>query len=151
MNALQLLRKDHSAVKNLFQKFDQVSATDYETKLELLNQTRRELQIHTQAEEQIFYPAIKAFNGEGSRLVSEALREHRDIEQLLVQLSRLKPRDRSFDEKFETLIENVEHHIEDEEGEIFRFAEENCSPEQLEELAQQIQERKQTLDQQLAA
>ena len=85
------------------------------------------------------------------RLISEALKEHKDVDELLTQLSRLKPADKNFDEKMETLIENVDHHVEEEEGEIFRFAEENCSEDQLEELGQLIEERKRTLDQQMAA
>jgi hemerythrin-like domain-containing protein len=69
----------------------------------------------------------------------------------MTQISRLKPTDKNFDEKMETLIESVDHHIEEEEGEIFRFAEENCTEEQLDELGQLIEERKRTLDQQMAA
>jgi hemerythrin superfamily protein len=151
MNALQVLTKDHANVKRLFSEFDNGGKTDYEMKIELLNQTRRELQIHSQAEEQIFYPALKALNGDGARLISEAIRDHREIDELLMQLSRLKPREQRFDEKFEALIEAVDNHVEREEGEIFRFAEENCSEQELEELGQEIERRKRSLDQQLAA
>ena len=112
---------------------------------------RRELKLHSRAEEEIFYPALKALNGEGRRLVSEALKEHRDVDELLTQISRLKPCGKNFDDKMETLIENVDHHVQEEEGEIFRFAEENCSEGQLEELGQQIEDRKKTLGQQMAA
>ncbi len=94
---------------------------------------------------------MKAFNGEGRVLVSEALKEHKDIDQLLTQISRLKPSDKNYDDKIETLIENVEHHVEEEEGQIFRFAEKNCSEEQLEDLGRQIEDRKRILDQQMAA
>ena len=82
---------------------------------------------------------------------AQAQSSHRDVDELLTQISRLRPSDKNFDEKVETLVENVEHHIEEEEGEIFRFAEENCSAEELDELGRQIEERKKTLDQQLAA
>src|SRR5262249_36323651 len=112
---------------------------------------RRELQLHSKAEEEIFYPALKALNGEGRRLVSEALKEHKEMDELLTQLSRLKFVDKNFDEKMEVLIENVDYHVAEEEGEIFRFAEENCSVDQLEELGQQIEHRKKTLDEQMAA
>ena len=56
---------------------------------------RHELQIHSQAEEEIFYPALKAINGEGRRLVQEALKEHKDVDQLMTQVSRLMPSDNS--------------------------------------------------------
>src|SRR3989442_315863 len=134
MNVLQLLRKDHSAVASLFSKFDKTGKSSHEKRNEIFIEIRRELQIHSKAEEEMFYPALKVLNGDGRRVVSEALKEHKEIDELLTQISRLKSTDRNFDEKMETLIENVEHHVEEEEGEIFQFAEENCSPEELEDL-----------------
>jgi len=151
MNALNLLKKDHASVKTLFSRFDRTGKTDLEKRNDLLAQIRREVQIHSRAEEEIFYPALKAMNGEGRKLVSQALNDHREIEDLLTQISRLKLTAKNFDDRFESLIESVDHHIEEEEGEIFRFAEENCSEQQLEDLGRQIQERKQILDRQLAA
>jgi|SRR5215475_9473011 len=151
MNALNLLKKDHASVKTLFSRFDRTGKTDLEKRNDLLAQIRREVQIHSRAEEEIFYPALKALNGEGRKLVSQALNDHKEIEDLLTQISRLKLTAKNFDDRFESLIESVDHHIEEEEGEIFRFAEENCSDQQLEDLGRQIQERKQILDRQLAA
>ena len=151
MNVLKLLKKDHSNVQSLFAKFDRTGKSSHEKKAELFEKIRRELQLHSRIEEEIFYPALKAFNGDGRRLVAEALKEHRDVDELLTQISRLTPADKNFDEKVETLIENVDHHIEEEEGEIFRFAEENYSEEQLEDLGRQIEERKKALDEQMAA
>jgi hemerythrin superfamily protein len=151
MNVLKLLKKDHSTVQSLFSKFDRTGKSSHEKKSELFEKIRRELQLHSRAEEEIFYPALKALNGDGRRFVSEALKEHKDIDELLTQISRLKPSEKNFDEKVETLIETVDHHIEAEEGEIFRFAEENCSEEQLTELGQQIEDRKRVLDRQMAA
>ena len=151
MNVLELLKEDHSKLKSLFEKFDRTGKSSQEKKTELFEKMRRELKLHSRAEEEIFYPALKAFNGEGRRLVSEALKEHRDVDELLTQISRLKPCDKNFDDKMETLIENVDHHVQEEEGEIFRFAEENYSEDQLEELGMLIEDRKKTLDQQMAA
>jgi len=151
MDALTLLKKDHSTVKSLFSKFDHTNKTAYDKRDEIFGQVRRKLQLHSRAEEEIFYPAIKALNGEGRRLVSEALKEHKEVDQLLTQISRLKATAKNFDEKFETLIENVELHIEEEEGEIFQFAEENCSSEELQDIGRQIEDRKRALDQQMAA
>jgi len=151
MNALKLLKKDHSTVKSLFSKFDHTTKTAYDKRDEIFVQVRRELQLHSRAEEEIFYPALKALNDDGRRLMSEALKEHKEIDELLTQISRLKASDNNFDEKFETLIENVANHVEEEEGEIFQFAEENCSSQQLDDLGREIEERKQALDQQMAA
>jgi hemerythrin superfamily protein len=152
MNVLRILKKDHSAIKSLCNRFTRTGKSSHEKRIELFEQIRREIQIHSRAEEEIFYPAIKALNGtESRRLVSEALKEHRDVDQLLTQISRLKPTDKNFEEKMETLFENVDHHIDEEEGEFFQFVEENCSPEQLEDLGRQIEERKRALDRQMAA
>ena len=151
MNVLKLLREDHSKMQNLFEKFDLIGNFSYEKKGELFEKIRRELQIHSRAEEEVFYPAIKAFNGDGRRLVSEALKDHRDVDELLTRISRLKTADKNFDIKMEELIENVDHHVAEEEGEIFRFAEENCSEDQLEDLGRQIENRKKTLDRLMAA
>jgi hemerythrin superfamily protein len=151
MNALNLLKKDHASVGTLFGRFERTGKTDLEKRNDLLAQIRREIQIHLRAEEEIFYPALKALNGEGRQLVSQALNDHKDINDLLTQISRLKLTAKNFDDRFEALIESVDHHVEEEEGEIFRFAEENCSEQELEDLGRQIQERKQFLDRQLAA
>ena len=151
MNALNLLKKDHESVRTLFSRFERTGKTDLEKRNDLLAQIRREIQIHLRAEEEIFYPALKALNGEGRQLVSQALNDHKDINDLLTQISRLKLTAKNFDDRFEALFEIVDQHVEEEEGEIFRFAEENCSEQELEDLGRQIQERKRILDRQLAA
>src|SRR5690242_3244971 len=113
MNVLNILRKDHSTVRSLFNKYSRAGKSSHEKKLEIFEQMRRELQIHSRAEQEIFYPAIKAMNGTESRkLVTDALKEHKDVDELLTQISRLKPTDKSFDENIETLFEYVDHHIE---------------------------------------
>ena len=151
MNVLKLLKEDHSKVQTLCDKIDEIGKVSYEKRGELFEKIRRELQLHSRAEQEIFYPAIKAFNGDGRRLVSEALKDHQDVNELLTQISRLKTDDENFEIKMEALMENVDHHVAGEEGEIFRFAEENYSADQLEELGQQIENRKKTLDQLMAA
>jgi hemerythrin superfamily protein len=151
MNVLNVLKKNHSIWKSLISKFDNNSQSAHEKRQEMFAQVRREFQVHFRAEEEIFYAALKALNGDGRRLVSEAIKQHRDIDELFTQIARLKPSDRNFDDKFEALIENVDHHIEEEEGEIFQFAEENCSEEQLDDLGREMEERKRILDQQMAA
>jgi len=152
VNVLKLIKKDHSDVQSLFNKFEKTAKSSHEKREEIFEQIRRGLQIHSRVEEEIFYPFLKALNGNSGRnLVSEALKVHKEIDELLTQISRLQPSDKNFDEKVETLFENVEHHIQEEEREIFQFAEEKCSEEQLENLGREVAERKKTLDRQLAA
>jgi hemerythrin superfamily protein len=150
MNVLKLLKKDHSNVQSLFGKFDDTGKSS-QKKADLFEKIKRELQIHSRAEEEIFYPALKSLNGEGRRLVSEALKDHSDLDDLLTRISRLTPADKNFDEKMETLMDSVDQHVDEEEGEIFRFAEENYSQKELEELGRQVEERKKIIDQQMAA
>ncbi len=71
MNVLSLLKKDHDTVKSLFSKFERAGKSAYDKKSELFEQIRLELIVHSRAEEEIFYPAVKAHNGEGRKLVSE--------------------------------------------------------------------------------
>src|SRR5262249_21724898 len=149
MNALNLLKKDHASIKSLFGRFDRASKTDLDKRSDLFEQIRRELQIHSRAEEEIFYPALKALNGEGHGLVSQAIKDHKEVDQLLMQISRLNRTNKTFDEKFEALAESVDHHVDEEEGEIFRFAEENFSERELEDIGRQIDERKRFLDRQM--
>jgi hemerythrin superfamily protein len=151
MNALELLRKDHSFVRDLFGRFEGTSKTASEKRMEVFAQIRRELQLHSRAEEEIFYPALKAMEGEGRRLVLVAIKEHHDIDELLIRISRRKLTDREFESGFEALVESVYDHLDYEEREIFRFAEENCSPQQLEEIGSQIEDRRRILDQEMAA
>lgn len=151
MDALRLLKKEHADLKSLFTKFDRTGKTAHDRRSELFNRIRRELQIHSRAESEVFYAAVKSLNGDGRRLISQATKEHRQIDELLTQIARLKPSDRNFDEKIETLFENVDHHLEEEEGEIFQFAAEKFSEEQLDDLGRQIEERERTLSEELAA
>ena len=108
MNVLNLLKKDHSAVKSLIGRFDRVGKTDLDKRTELFVQIRRELQIHSRAEEEIFYPALKALNDEGRRLALQAVKEYADVDQLLLRISRLNRTDEQLDELFETLAESVD-------------------------------------------
>jgi len=151
MNVLELLKRDHSTVKGLFGMLEQMDSLDHERKAELFEQIRRELQLHSRAEEQIFYPALKGVNAGGERLAFQAMKAHQNIDQLVTQISRLKPSNKTFDEKLEELSASVDAHLEEEEGEIFQFAEKNCSAQELEELGNEIEERKRFLDHEMAA
>jgi len=151
MDVLALLKRDHQTVRALFSKFEQIGKTAHQKRAELFEQIRFELWIHSKAEEEIFYPALKGFNGQGRNLVTHALKEHREMDELLTQISRLSPQNERFDDRLEALMEDVDHHIEQEEREIFRFAKENCPHEQLVEMAVDIEKRKTALQRQLAA
>ena len=151
MDVLSLLKGDHDTVKDLFSKFENTTKTAYREKQELFERIRHELFLHSKAEEQVFYPAIKAFDGDGRKLVAQATREHKDIDDLLTQISRMEPADEAYVERVQALMDDVEYHIDGEEGQIFQFAKENCPREQLEQLATEIEQRKAALIRQPAA
>jgi hemerythrin superfamily protein len=151
MDVLSLLKSDHDTVKELFSRFEHTTKTAYKEKQELFEQIRHELFLHSKAEEQVFYPALKAFNGDGRKLVAQAMREHKDIDELLTQISRMEPQDEEYVERVQALMEEVEYHIDGEEGQIFQFAKENCPREQLEHLATEVEQRKAALARQPAA
>jgi hemerythrin superfamily protein len=151
MNVLKLLKNDHDAVRSLFARFEDTGKNSLDKKQQLSDEIRRELLVHTKAEEEIFYPGVKAVDDEGRKLISEAVKEHKDVDELLTEIAKLKPRDKAFGEKMEALMEMVDHHVEVEEGRIFQFAEENCPEDQLERMAEEIEARKKILERQWAA
>jgi hemerythrin superfamily protein len=151
MDVLIVLKQDHDTIRDLFSKFESAPRMAYDKKAAIFEQIRLEVTIHSRAEEEIFYPALKAFDGEGRKLVTKALQEHKDVEQLLTQISRMNSGDEKFDDKVLALIEDVDHHIVEEEGKIFQFAKENCPAEQLDQMAIDIEKRKRALERQLAA
>lgn len=104
-----------------------------------------ESEVHTQLEEQIFYPAMQEDAGKKDRkLVAESIAEHEVVKGLIQELKKLDPEDEQFDAKFKVLTENVEHHIEEEEDEMFPDAEEELG-EELQRLGAQMKELKERL------
>lgn len=119
MDPLQRLKKDHTTVKGLFKKIDK--AEKPAQKRELFGQIRAELERHTGIEERALYPALKAHE-QVAELVNESYQEHHVVDLLIGEIARLQPDDEAFDAKVTVLQENVEHHIEEEEKELFKLA-----------------------------
>jgi iron-sulfur cluster repair protein YtfE (RIC family) len=138
-NPVELLKADHAKVKQLFSQFESAKGAK---KQEVFNQIFKELQVHTKVEEEIFYPAVKKIDKEGA---NEAFEEHNIVDFILGAMKKLSPSDEAYDAKFTTLKENVEHHIEEEEGEMFPEAQEKIPAAQMAELGTKMQERKDKL------
>jgi hemerythrin superfamily protein len=142
-DAFDMLRADHQKVRDLFQNYEE--ARDQKTKREIANQVFVELETHAQLEENVFYPAFKQeADQEGKQLVAESLEEHQMVRELIEELRELNDDDEAFDAKFYELIENVEHHVEEEESEMLPEAE-LVLAEQAEELMDEMQEVKKRL------
>ena len=138
MDAFKLLQADHRNVAALFDELEQASGKE---KLTVFNQIKTELELHTQIEEAIFYPAVEEPK-ETHDLTLEAYEEHDVVKKLLRELSKTKSPDEEWEAQAKVLRENVEHHVEEEENELFPKAEQVLSQEELEDLGERLQAEK---------
>jgi hemerythrin-like domain-containing protein len=141
MNSLTLLRKDHREVKDLLK---QASDADTAEKQKLFEQIKSELQVHEAIEEEIFYPALKE-HPKTKELTLEAYEEHHVVDQVISELDALSPDDETWDAKFSVMEENLKHHINEEEREMFEQAQKVFSDDELEQLGEQMLRRKEQL------
>jgi hemerythrin superfamily protein len=138
MDALELLKQDHAKVKKLF---EQAEDADQEEQRSIFMQVKTELEIHTQIEESVFYPAMQRYN-ELKDMVAESLEEHNKVKTLLKEMEGMSGGE-DFEDKLEELIDNVEHHAEDEEeSKMFPKVRELVSAAELDKLGAQLQAAK---------
>jgi hemerythrin superfamily protein len=139
MNAMDLLKEDHDRVREMFDRFRDLGEEDRAGKQRLFNRIAEALEIHAQLEERIFYPAVRSVKSEDAMEITlEAFEEHKIAETLLRQIRSLARGDARKDAKMKVLMESVEHHIEEEEDEIFGEAA-DLGDERLDELGDQMQ------------
>src|SRR6266478_1087167 len=151
-SAIALLKTDHATVKKMFEKEGTLTNKDSEKKASLFNQIAAALGVHAAIEEEIFYPAVKKARSEHVKdEVREAYEEHKQIKGLLAQVSSITPADETYDMKIKVLKEDVEHHVKEEEGEMFPDAKRFLGESRLVELGAQLEARKQELENNLAS
>lgn len=138
MNALDLLKKQHAEVSKLFKKYEKLADGADDERQELFEQIADRLAAHATIEEKFFYPSIKSEGTED--IVRESLEEHLSVKRLIADLLDLEPDDEAFDAKMQVLREQIEHHVEEEEEEMFKQVRKECSKEQLEDLGLQMEE-----------
>jgi hemerythrin superfamily protein len=145
MNAIRMLKADHKKVKGLFREYESAGDRAYQRKRSIADRVFRELEVHSKLEEEIFYPAVREkTDEEGKELVLEGIEEHHVVETLIAELRGRDPEDEEFDAKFKVLTENVEHHIEEEEGEMLPNAQKVLSKD-LDRLGSEMEQRKKQL------
>jgi hemerythrin superfamily protein len=118
-DAIALLTADHREVHEMFEQFDQLGDRARATKEKLKEKICKALIAHTTIEEEIFYPAVREQIEDGEDMVDEAVVEHAAAKDLIQQLQEMDPDDELFDAKVKVLGEQIDHHVEEEEKEMF--------------------------------
>lgn len=136
MDAVSLLKKQHREVEALFKQIEKTD--DGAERRELMDQIREMLEMHTSIEEEIFYPAVREVESKkAEEMVLEAYEEHHVVDLVLKDLPNVDPEDERFEAKMTVLEELIEHHVEEEEKEMFKLAE-KLGKDELKELGERM-------------
>ena len=138
MNAIRLLENDHRQVEGLFERYRVTT----DGKREIVEGIARELSIHMAAEEKEFYPVIRTAIPDGKSLVRDAVKEHQEAKGLLAELAKLDLGTFDMDAKVATLRKAIEHHVKDEEEEIFPKVAKALGTKRVDELGSRIERAK---------
>ncbi|PHH38695.1 hemerythrin domain-containing protein [Pseudomonas putida] len=152
MNAIDLLKADHEKVKSILSQLSESTDRALKKRVELLDKLEMEITIHTQLEEQILYPAFKEAGGkEEDEMYYEAKEEHRTVDSLVLpDLKGTAPSTPEFAGRVKVVKELLEHHIEEEETEMFPKAKKLLGKAKLDELGEQMEVMKTSLKKSLA-
>lgn len=118
-DAVAMLKADHKEVHAMFEEYEGLGDRANVSKHKLVAQICKALKIHTQIEEEIFYPAVREASEETEDMVDEAVVEHASAKDLIAQLEEMDPEDDLYDAKVKVLGELIDHHVEEEEEEMF--------------------------------
>jgi hemerythrin-like domain-containing protein len=143
-NAVTMLKAEHATIKRLLRQLAETSDRAVKQRESLVNELEQVLKMHAQIEEEVFYPAFKAITegDEAEEMFYEAAEEHHVVDMVLPALKTANPKSHEFKAKAKVLKELVEHHIREEEGEMFQEARKRFSDDQLRELGDLMQARK---------
>ncbi len=142
MDALSLLKADHDKVKKMLAEGEETTERAEKTRTELFETLKAEMMIHERIEEEIFYPALKS-HPKAKDIVLEGYEEHHVVDEIMGELEGTDVGDETWGAKFKVMKENIEHHIEEEEGEMFKQARSVFETDELESLGARMMELKQ--------
>lgn len=147
MNAIELLIQDHEKLKKLLEQLSSTTERAAKTRTDVLAQIEAELISHTRIEEEIFYPAYRgASDKEGVKMFHEAVEEHRAVNELVLpDLLKTQPDSVQFSGRMKVLKELLEHHIEEEESEMFPDAQKVLNADELTRLGQEMEAKKKSI------
>jgi len=141
MDAISLLEADHVKIKRLLAELADTTERAVKTRGELFATIKGELTLHEVVEEEIFYPELKA-HPKAKDIVLKGFQEHHVVDLLMGELESLPVEDQTWGAKAKVMQENIEHHIEEEEGDMFRQARRAFDRGELEDLGRRMAERK---------
>ncbi len=144
MDAITLLRTDHKTVEALFKRFEKAGDRAFVEKREIVDRIIEELSIHAAIEEQVFYPVARATVPATEDIALESLEEHHVVKLLLAELADMDPSQERFTPKVTVLIENVRHHVKEEETDFFPTVREALSRSELADIGATLSEAKKT-------
>jgi hemerythrin superfamily protein len=142
MDAITLLKQDHKAVEKLFKQFEKAKQPAQQRNI--AEKVVKELSIHAAIEEMLFYPAVRDRVPDTEETVLESLEEHHIVKWVLSELEDMKPDHERFKAKMTVLIENVRHHVEEEESELFPQVRKAVGRKELGELGDAMEKAKKT-------
>jgi len=142
MNALTLLENDHRELERLLDELEPTTERAVKTRQELFDRVHDALTVHEIIEEEVFYPTLKQ-HPKAKDIVLEGYEEHDVVNILMGELSNLSVEDETWGPKCKVMIENIRHHIEEEEGEMFQKARQVFDRQELDQLGQAMADRKQ--------
>jgi hypothetical protein len=141
VNALTLLKDDHDKVKKMLADAEKTTERGEKTRAELFAKLKRELEVHERIEEEILYPALKR-HPKTKELALEAYEEHHVVDMVFGELERTDTGDEEWGAKFKVAKENIEHHISEEETQMFKQARQIFDESELEELGERMRQLK---------
>jgi hemerythrin-like domain-containing protein len=148
MDAITLLKTDHDKVKKLLNELETTTERGVKIRSELFATIKGELTVHEAIEEEIFYPELKA-HPKAKDIVLEGFQEHHVVDLLMGELESLDVTDESWGAKAIVMKENIEHHIEEEEGEMFKIARRVFDAAELDDLGKRMSARKESAQREL--
>src|SRR4026208_344683 len=144
MDAPTLLKADHDKIKKILSHIEATTERGVKTREEFFNKVKAELKVHEAIEEEILYPALKE-HPKAKDLVLEAYEEHNVVDMVMTEIDETPFDDDNWGAKLTVMKETLEHHSEEEEGEMFGQCRQVFEPEELQELGDEMEARKEEL------
>ncbi len=139
MDAIALLKADHRSVEKLFKEFESTGDRAFVTKAKVVSEIVTQLSVHCEIEELLFYPAASKATTQTKSMVLTSLEEHLGAKRLLTDLETMEPTDERFDAKVTVLVEQIRHHVREEEDDLFPKVADGLSQERLNELGDELE------------